>query len=93
MDANGCGESFWDGLGVEFKAKYVFDRGNPFLTSKSRFDGLGRQVTRPWFGPTLVRDFLGRGSPSCETRVSANQGLFTTPDLDAIFGAPQVSKP
>ena len=48
-----------------------------------------REVARPWFGPTLFRDFLGRGSPSCETRVSANQGFFTDQDFDAIFGAPQ----
>ena len=25
-DSNGVIESFWDGHGVEFKAKYVFDR-------------------------------------------------------------------
>ena len=25
------------------------------------------EVTRPRLGPTQVRDFLGRGSPSCET--------------------------
>ena len=28
----------WDGFGVEFKVKYVSERKNGFLTSKSRFD-------------------------------------------------------
>ena len=29
-DSDGVNESFWDGLGVEFEAKYIFDfRGAP----------------------------------------------------------------
>ena len=35
-DSNGVIESFWDGHGVEFKAKYVFDRENQFLRSMAR---------------------------------------------------------
>ena len=30
QDSDGVNESFWDGLGVEFKAKYILDfRGVP----------------------------------------------------------------
>ena len=55
QDSKGGGESFWDGLGVEFEAKYIFDfRGAPRGGSGVR---AGRGDTE---GP---RDGGTRGSP------------------------------
>ena len=44
QDSDGVNESFWDGLGVEFEAKYIFDfrsapRGpSPTYDSKNNCD-------------------------------------------------------
>ena len=48
QDSDGVNESFWDGLGVEFEAKYIFDfrggprgGGSPPLHSVTRGWGVG----------------------------------------------------
>ena len=37
QDSKRGGESFWDGLGVEFEAKQVFDRENSIFDVKKLF--------------------------------------------------------
>ena len=61
QDSDGVNESFWDGLGVEFEAKYIFD-----------FRSAPRGGVRPGRGDTgEPRDGGPRGSPGTGSHAGA----------------------
>ena len=60
QDSDGVNESFWDGLGVEFEAKYIFDfRGAP-RGGSARDGGTRGGAGR---GSTGVPGTVGHGGP------------------------------
>ena len=71
-DSNGGRTSFWDGLGVEFKGKYIFDfRSEPRVggvhTGRGARDKLGTEIALVWSTNVICLNFKTRPrlAPPC----------------------------
>ena len=95
QDSDAVNESFWDGLGVEFEAKYIFDfrsapRGGPGSARDGGTEGApGRGDTG---GPRRCGAYGGY-PPMKRYRVSPRPGAHRVPPSRAPPGLPVPRRP